>query len=118
MFCFSKISFGPLQLSDVGRALKKSTAQKVVIDHHVSADDLGGIEFKDTEAEATGALIYRLAQALGRGAPPLAQALRVRWSLHSDPYLIPITQVASPPYEYGFSIDIQPLTPPNPDGTY
>src|SRR5262249_34904530 len=65
-----------VQLSDVGRALKKSAAQKVVIDHHVSADDLGGLEFKDTEAEATGALIYRLAQALDLPVTPtIAEAL-------------------------------------------
>lgn len=32
----------------------------MLIDHHVSADDLGAIEFKDTSAEATGALIFQL----------------------------------------------------------
>lgn len=45
-------------------------------------------------------------------------ALRLRWSLHHEPYVIPLTQVASPPYDYGFSIDITPVTPPNADGTY
>ena len=65
-----------VQLSDVGKALKKSTERKVVIDHHVSADDLGGIDFKDVEAEATGALIYRLAHRLGWPLnPQIAQAL-------------------------------------------
>lgn len=53
-----------VQLVDVGRAYKKSKAKKVVIDHHVSSDDLDAVEFKDTEAEATGALIVRLADAL------------------------------------------------------
>ncbi len=53
-----------VQLVDVGRVLKKTKAAKVVIDHHVSSDDLGAVEFKDTEAEATGALIVRMADAL------------------------------------------------------
>ena len=47
------------QISTVGEVLKKSKAQRVVIDHHVSSDDLGAIEFKDTIAEATGTLVYR-----------------------------------------------------------
>jgi phosphoesterase RecJ-like protein len=58
------------QLQTVGDILKRSQAVKVVIDHHVSSDDLGAIEFKDTQAEATGALIYRMAQALGLEIPP------------------------------------------------
>lgn len=53
-----------VQLVDVGRVLKQSQAERVVIDHHVSSDDLGAVEFKDTSAEATGALIVRMADAL------------------------------------------------------
>jgi len=53
-----------VQLSDLGRVWRQSQATKVVIDHHVSSDDLGAIEFKDTQAEATGALIFRMARAL------------------------------------------------------
>jgi len=53
------------QLSDVGKIFEKSSATKVVIDHHVSADDLGAIEFKDTRAEATGAIVFRMAESLG-----------------------------------------------------
>jgi len=50
---------------------------------------------------------------------PSTTALRLRWNLHEGAaYTIPLTQVASPQYDYGFSIDIAPLTPPNPDGTY
>lgn len=50
------------QLADVRGVLEKTTAHKVVIDHHVSADDLGACEFKDQEASATGVLITELAQ--------------------------------------------------------
>lgn len=53
------------QLADVGKVFKKSNARKIVIDHHVSSDDLGATEFKDTAAEASGTLIYRLGRALG-----------------------------------------------------
>lgn len=50
---------------------------------------------------------------------PQTTALRVIWSAKPfQPYTIPVTQVAKPPYDYGFSIDINPLTPPNHDGTY
>lgn len=53
------------QLADVGHAMRNSSAQRVVIDHHVSADDLGAMEFKDPTREATGALITDLAESLG-----------------------------------------------------
>lgn len=52
------------QLQSLGGVLKKTTAKKVVIDHHVSSDDLGAVEFKDVKAEATGTLIFRLAKAM------------------------------------------------------
>lgn len=57
------------QLSDVGKAMRESAAMRVVIDHHVSADDLGAVEFKDTSSEATGSLIYELSQFLGIQLP-------------------------------------------------
>lgn len=52
------------QLSTMGDVLRKTNATRVVIDHHVSADDLNAIEFKDTSAEATGTLLHQLAMAL------------------------------------------------------
>ena len=51
---------GPM--SDVVRATK---AKKVVLDHHVSSDDLGAELFKNVEAEATGRLVLEAAQHLG-----------------------------------------------------
>jgi phosphoesterase RecJ-like protein len=53
------------QLQDVGKVFKTSNAKKVVIDHHVSFDDLGAVEFKDSTADSTGSLLYRLAKSLG-----------------------------------------------------
>ena len=45
--------------------------------------------------------------------------LRLRWSLRPGrPYLIPVTQIVSPPFAYGFAIDVEAVTPPRADGTY
>lgn len=53
------------QLAEMGKVFKKTTAVKVVIDHHATAESLGALDLKDVEAEATGALIFQFAQALG-----------------------------------------------------
>ena len=60
------------QLSDVGKVMRESNAKRVVIDHHVSSDDLGAIEFKDVTSEATGSLIFQLSEALGVTITPAA----------------------------------------------
>ncbi len=45
--------------------------------------------------------------------------LRVLWSLKpTQPYTIPVTQVSNPPLDYGFSMQLTPVTPTAPDGTY
>ena len=53
------------QLGAMGDVLRSTKATKVVLDHHVSSDDLGAVEFKDTRAEATGRLVADAALALG-----------------------------------------------------
>lgn len=53
------------QLPEVEQVLRHSASRKVVIDHHVSGDDLGGLMLKDTSASATGVLIAELADFLG-----------------------------------------------------
>jgi phosphoesterase RecJ-like protein len=58
------------QLQDVGQVFRKTPARKVVIDHHASSEDLGAVEFKDVQAEATGVLILELADALDLTIPP------------------------------------------------
>jgi phosphoesterase RecJ-like protein len=52
------------QLNDLRRVLETTAARKVVIDHHVSADDLGALVFRDVTAAATGVLIVELAEFL------------------------------------------------------
>ena len=54
------------QLGDFGPFLKSLACDKVVIDHHLSQDDLGATRFVDTTAEATGRLVYELIEALGQ----------------------------------------------------
>lgn len=49
---------------------------------------------------------------------PTTVALRLSWSLKSSSWTIPVTQDASPKYDYGFSIDIDPVTPPGAGGAY
>lgn len=50
---------------------------------------------------------------------PRATGIRVSWSARrGDAYEIPLTQVSDPEFDYGFNIDIEPLTPPGPEGYY
>lgn len=60
------------QLGSFGPFLQSSSAVKVVIDHHVTQDDLGAIRFVDATAEATGRLIHEAIGALGTRLPPVA----------------------------------------------
>ena len=59
-----------VQLGPLADVLRRSTAQKVVIDHHVSEDDLGALMFKDPSAESTGRLVLEAIDALGIGLTP------------------------------------------------
>lgn len=54
------------QLGNFGDFMKAAPAKKIVIDHHISKDDLGALHLQDTSAEATGRLVYEAAQALGQ----------------------------------------------------
>jgi bifunctional oligoribonuclease and PAP phosphatase NrnA len=62
------------QLGAMGEVVKSTKALKVVIDHHVSGDDLGAELFKDAEAEATGRLVVEAADALGVALGPATAA--------------------------------------------
>jgi len=44
--------------------------------------------------------------------------LRVTWTANGKRYVIPVTQVANPTWDYGFKIDLAVLTRPAADGTY
>jgi bifunctional oligoribonuclease and PAP phosphatase NrnA len=53
------------QLGPMAEVLRNTAAQRVVIDHHVSEDDLGAMMFKNPTAESTGRLVLEAINALG-----------------------------------------------------
>jgi phosphoesterase RecJ-like protein len=53
------------QLGDMAEFIRKFPGPRVVIDHHVSQDDMGAVFLKDTAAEATGTLVLAAVSALG-----------------------------------------------------
>lgn len=55
------------QLGNMAEVFRSSPAKKVVIDHHVSRDDLQADVFKDVTAEATGRLVVEACEAFGVG---------------------------------------------------
>jgi phosphoesterase RecJ-like protein len=64
------------QLGDMAGYVREFAGPRVVIDHHVSQDDLGATFLKDTTAEATGTLIVRAFRALkGTITPEVATGL-------------------------------------------
>ncbi|HEX3998652.1 MAG TPA: bifunctional oligoribonuclease/PAP phosphatase NrnA [Pirellulales bacterium] len=58
------------QLGPMAEVVRSTRAKKIVLDHHVSSDDLGAEMFKDTEAEATGRLVLQAADQLGVAITP------------------------------------------------
>ncbi len=58
------------QLGPMAEVVRQFAGKKIVIDHHVSQDDMQAQVFKDASAEATGRLILELATALGATITP------------------------------------------------
>lgn len=54
-----------VQLGPMAEVARKFPGRRVLIDHHVSEDDLQALVFKDSTAEATGRLILEIVEALG-----------------------------------------------------
>ncbi len=79
------------QLAPLAEFIRGLDVPKVVIDHHVTQDDLGAVRFVDTSSEATGRLAYQAIRALGvklneEMATPLfvALAMDTGWFRHSN----------------------------------
>ncbi|MCA9096883.1 MAG: bifunctional oligoribonuclease/PAP phosphatase NrnA [Planctomycetaceae bacterium] len=53
------------QLGEVARVFRRTSAKKIIIDHHVSSDEMDAVEFKDVQSEAAGTMIFDLVTALG-----------------------------------------------------
>ncbi len=63
------------QLGPMGDVVKTINAEKIILDHHVSSDDLGATPFKNTSAEAAGRLVIEAAEHLGvKITPAIAKA--------------------------------------------
>ncbi len=71
------------QLDTVKKVLEQTPAKKVVIDHHLSSDNLGAIEFKDTTAAAAGVLVLELIEALGV-VPGIEQSTQLFAAIATD----------------------------------
>jgi len=71
------------QIDSVRKVFETTPARKVVIDHHVSADNLGAIEFKDTSAAACGVLILEFIEALGVH-PGIEQSTQIFTAIATD----------------------------------
>src|SRR5262245_23858990 len=79
------------QLGDIGPLLKSLSVPKLVIDHHLTQDDLGAVRMVDTSAEATGRLVYEAIRALGVRPSPraagnlfVALAMDTGWFRHNN----------------------------------
>ena len=53
------------QLGPMADVVRAFTGCRMLVDHHLSEDDLGALRFKDVTAEATGRLVVEAADALG-----------------------------------------------------
>jgi phosphoesterase RecJ-like protein len=79
------------QLGDFGNLLRTLPVEKVVIDHHLTQDDLGALRLVDTTAEATGRLVFEAITALGGPIPAsaahalfVALAMDTGWFRHNN----------------------------------
>jgi len=79
------------QLGSFGPLLRGSPAVKLVIDHHLTQDELGAVRLVDTTAEATGRLAYEAICALDEPLSPrvadlllVALAMDTGWFRHSN----------------------------------
>ncbi len=58
------------QLGPMADVVRATSARRIVIDHHVSQDDMSAEVFKDTSSESTGRLILQAIDALGAVVTP------------------------------------------------
>lgn len=84
------------QLGEVADWVRKFDGPRVVIDHHVSQDDLGAIYLKDTSAEATGTLVVQAVHALGGSiTPAMADGLLTAIAMDTGWFRHPNTRPAT-----------------------
>lgn len=79
------------QLGDFGDYMRSFDGPKLVIDHHMTQDDLGAIQLVDTAAEATGRLSFEAIESLKASLTPsaasnifIALAMDTGWFRHQN----------------------------------
>jgi bifunctional oligoribonuclease and PAP phosphatase NrnA len=79
------------QLADFGEFMRSFKGTRLVIDHHLTQDDLGAAALIDTSAEATGRLVHEAIMRLGGPLSPSAAnhlftavAMDTGWFRHSN----------------------------------
>jgi hypothetical protein len=96
--------------------VRRLRAIQWTFDCRTSTDCSGAQRFTE---EALVELRYALRPDRTFVIDPRATHLTVTWSLNPERvYTIPVAHDADPPFAYGFSIDLDPVTPPRADGTY
>jgi len=96
--------------------VRRLRAIQWTFDCRTSTDCAGAQRFT---AEALVELRYSMHPDRTFVIDPRATHLTVTWSLNPDRvYTIPVTHAEDPPFAYGFSIDLDPVTSPRADGTY
>lgn len=99
------------QMGDVQPWARSFTGERLVIDHHVSQDDMGATVLKDTSAEATGSLVARAITALrGTFTPQISTGLLTAILMDTGWFHHPNTKpetlrVAAELVEHGAAID-------------
>lgn len=90
------------QLGDFGPFLRSLNVPKVVIDHHLTQDDLGALALVDATAEATGRLVFEAITALGGPLTSaaahnlfIALAMDTGWFRHSNTRAATLTLAAA-----------------------
>ncbi len=63
IFCLDFNALG--RINELGEIIRKASAKKILIDHHLEPEDFACISFSDTSAAATCVLIYKIIVGLG-----------------------------------------------------
>ena len=75
--------------------MAESAADKLVIDHHVTQDELGAKRLVDISAEATGRLVHEAVPPLAGRRPRIAHLLSIALAMDTGWFRHPNTTAAS-----------------------
>ncbi|MEX0820097.1 MAG: DHH family phosphoesterase [Pirellulaceae bacterium] len=99
------------QLGPMSDVIRATAATRIVVDHHVSEDDLGAEPFKNTTAEATGRLVAEAAEVLGVELTP-EMAMPIFAALATDTGWFRFGSVTSETYQIAAKLLNAGASPP------